>query len=216
MNSGPSISAGLTLALDEAKERQRVISVIGDSTLFHSGLQTIIDNVQRRSNQLCFVLDNSWTAMTGHQPTPGTPTSVQGQKNEIAVDIFGMLKACGVERVVRVNPASVPQMRRVILQMLEQKGFSCILVEKECKLQEKRRPLTDDWKSHYVIVEDRCRKCNRCYSTLTCPAISKNAEGEIVIDSHVCTGCSVCYQICPNSAIVNVRQKRLETGGKDD
>ena len=216
MNSGPSISAGLTLALDEAKERQRVISVIGDSTLFHSGLQTIIDNVQRKSNQLCFVLDNSWTAMTGHQPTPGTPKSVQGEKNEIAVDLAGMLKACGVERVVRVNPASVPQMRRIILQMIDQKGFSCVLVEKECKLQEKRRPLIDDWKSHYVIVEDRCRKCNRCYSTLTCPAISKNAEGEIVIDSHVCTGCSVCYQICPNSAIVNVRERRLETGDDDD
>ncbi len=214
MNSGPSISAGLTKALDEAPERQRVISVIGDSTLYHSGLQTVIECVQQQSNQLCFVLDNSWTAMTGHQPTPGTAKDVLGQKNERAVDLVSLLKACGVEPVVKVNPASVPQMRRVILQMLEQKGFSCVVVEKECKLQEKRRPVTDDWKSHYAIIEDRCRRCNRCYSTLTCPAISKNSEGEIVIDPYVCTGCSVCYQICPNSAIVNVRNRSLPNGGE--
>ena len=94
MNSGPSIAAGVSLALGEAGSSQKVVSVIGDSTVFHSGLQTIIECAQTDSNQVCFILDNSWTAMTGHQPTPGTHCLVDGEHNLRAIDLVSLLKTC--------------------------------------------------------------------------------------------------------------------------
>jgi indolepyruvate ferredoxin oxidoreductase alpha subunit len=154
--------------------------------------------------------------MTGHQPTPGTSSNIDGHKNPGAIDLIALLKACGVDPLVQVNMSSIHQMRRVILEMIKKKGFSCVVVKKECKLQEKRRSLDEKWKSHYVIVQDRCRKCNRCFSVLSCPAISKNSDDEIVIDPHICTGCSACYQVCPNKAIVNIREEVLHKKENDD
>jgi len=44
-------------------------------------------------------------------------------------------------------------------------------------------------------------ECRVCMKFFSCPAIMKE-DGQNVIDSSVCNGCSVCAQICPHQAII--------------
>lgn len=47
-------------------------SFIGDSTFFASGITGVVNAVYNETDIVLIVLDNSTTAMTGHQPHPGT------------------------------------------------------------------------------------------------------------------------------------------------
>ncbi|MFQ5425496.1 MAG: FAD-dependent oxidoreductase, partial [Gaiellales bacterium] len=46
-----------------------------------------------------------------------------------------------------------------------------------------------------------CGNCSACIDTFGCPAFYRK-EGQIRIDPEACTGCGVCADLCPNSAIV--------------
>jgi indolepyruvate ferredoxin oxidoreductase alpha subunit len=37
---------------------------------------------------------------------------------------------------------------------------------------------------------------------INCPALAKASDGFISINPHLCTGCGLCVQVCPNSALV--------------
>ena len=66
MGSSVSTSCGFSKATDK-----KVISFIGDSTFFHSGMTGLANAVYNNHNFTLVILDNGTTAMTGHQPNPG-------------------------------------------------------------------------------------------------------------------------------------------------
>jgi len=70
-------SVGLGSGMAKAQE-ERVISTIGDSTFFHTGLPALVNAVYNRSKLTLIVLDNRITAMTGHQPNPSTGITASG------------------------------------------------------------------------------------------------------------------------------------------
>ena len=74
-----------------------------DPTFFHTGIPGVINAVYQGTDITIIVLDNRTTAMTGHQPHPGTGKRALGD-DSIALDIETLLRACGVEHVARVNP----------------------------------------------------------------------------------------------------------------
>ncbi len=201
MNSGTAIAAGVTLALNG---RDQVVSLIGDSTLLHSGLQTIIEAAATDSDQICFVLDNHWTAMTGHQRTPATPVDDAGRPCT-HLDIEQLLLACGVTRLSRADPFHLDAFRALLKRLKQERGFRVVLMQRECGLQERRRPAKPGWKQCYVIDADRCHECMLCYERFCCPAIVKNAEGKLEIDPVLCSRCGVCEQVCPNGAVASVQ-----------
>ena len=53
-------------------------------------------------------------------------------------------------------------------------------------------------------VSERCPTPRACISQLGCPAFYLDGEA-VCIDAQLCTGCSVCAQVCPEGAIVPVR-----------
>jgi indolepyruvate ferredoxin oxidoreductase alpha subunit len=61
-------------------------------------------------------------------------------------------------------------------------------------------------------VDESCDLCNRCLDELGCSALvrEENAAGatSIRIDPGLCSGCSVCSQICPS-----IKPKRREQAG---
>jgi indolepyruvate ferredoxin oxidoreductase alpha subunit len=65
---GSSVGTGCGFSTTTDK---KVISFIGDSTFFHSGIPGLINAVFNNHNFTLVILDNSTTAMTGHQPHPG-------------------------------------------------------------------------------------------------------------------------------------------------
>ena len=54
-----------------ADKQNRVVSVIGDSTFFHSGITGAARHRVERGNTVTIILDNRTTAMTGGQENPG-------------------------------------------------------------------------------------------------------------------------------------------------
>jgi len=63
MGSSIGTSCGFSKAT-----RKKIISFIGDSTFFHSGIPGLINAVFNKHNATLVILDNGTTAMTGHQP----------------------------------------------------------------------------------------------------------------------------------------------------
>lgn len=214
MNSGVSIASGVALANAHGagNVNQKVVSLIGDSTFFHGGLQTIIECSATGSNQICFILDNGWTAMTGHQPT--FTTRAFGHTDEgscEALSIKKILESFGVKRIYEADPCRINKFKALLNELTSgEAGFSAVVVKRECRLQAKKRgdikkekaaAASRESAEKFEIIKARCAGCNECYSVFTCPAIFKNSEGDLYINQDICVKCGVCRQICPNGAI---------------
>ncbi|MEG2450287.1 MAG: 4Fe-4S binding protein, partial [Clostridia bacterium] len=71
---------------------------------------------------------------------------------------------------------------------------SVIIVRRPCILLSKAaRP-------KYQADHDKCKKCGMCMK-IGCPAINKNADGTVTIDTVMCNGCDICAQMCKFGAI---------------
>ncbi len=216
MNAG----LGIGQAISRFDKKKKVIALVGDSTFFHSGIPVLLNAVQNNADVLYIILDNSWTAMTGHQRTPSTPKCVDGTSLQGSVNIKELVKSLGVTNVKSLDPNSVKRFSSHVKSMLKEKGLKVLIAKRECILQEERRkkilkaesPEKAEAVSLYEIQKERCVKCNECFLELACPAISlkneKTPGGENLeyyyIDPASCVKCGVCYEICPNSAIRKV------------
>jgi indolepyruvate ferredoxin oxidoreductase alpha subunit len=105
MGSGFSIPIGLSKALEKQNDTRKVFGILGDSTFFHSGFNSMVDAVHAKANVCLCVLDNSITAMTGHQENAGTQKNLMGYEVP-AIDILQMVYSTGIdkERVWVVDP----------------------------------------------------------------------------------------------------------------
>ncbi|MBF0501004.1 MAG: indolepyruvate ferredoxin oxidoreductase subunit alpha [Candidatus Riflebacteria bacterium] len=204
MNSGTAIAAGVSLAL---AGRRQIVSMIGDSTLLHSGLQTLIEAAADDSDQVCFILYNHWTAMTGHQATPATPRTAEGVSRP-HIDIKSLLTVLGVKRFDTIDPWRISGLRVLLKRVLHERGFRVVIVERECTLLSNRRRPASGWHRTYRLEPERCHECGMCYERLSCPAIVKNADGVLAIENGLCAHCGVCEQICPNGAIQEIQIRK--------
>ena len=193
MGSSVSSAGGFSKAQD-----QPVVAFVGDSTFFHSGVTGLINAVYNDHNFVLVILDNGTTAMTGQQPHPGVELTEQGRQSP-KVDIKALVKGCGVERVVVVNPLQVEKTITTIRGLLEDKpGVKVVISKSPCPLFERR--VTGKKQKVVFRVTNECDMCRRCLDELGCPAFTycedENECAFISIDEHLCSGCSVCKQIC--------------------
>jgi indolepyruvate ferredoxin oxidoreductase alpha subunit len=104
MGASVTVGLGLRHTLPPAEAR-RVVSVIGDSTFVHSGITGLVEMVYNppASGHVVIILDNSTTAMTGHQEHPGTGRSLNHEPTGKVVfeDIAKSLK---IPRIHVVEP----------------------------------------------------------------------------------------------------------------
>ena len=85
MGAGIGMSHGMSkVVTKEAQQKiqNRVVSVIGDSTFFHSGITGLLDVVWNKSNTVTIIMDNRTTAMTGGQQNPGTGRHADGRPQQ--------------------------------------------------------------------------------------------------------------------------------------
>ncbi|AVX19505.1 indolepyruvate ferredoxin oxidoreductase alpha subunit [Carboxydocella sporoproducens DSM 16521] len=190
---GASIGAALGMEKANPEEfKGRTVAVIGDSTFLHSGITGLLDLVYNGGTGTVLILDNRTTAMTGHQPHPGTGQRLSGEAAP-QVDLAAIARACGVKRIAEVDPFELKAFRQILKEELAAAEPSVIIVRRPCALivKEKNPPL--------VIDPEKCLNCGRCIS-LGCPAISKG-EDKPVIDQALCNGCDLCARVCPVEAI---------------
>ena len=192
------MGADITMAqgLHRADPSVKQIAFIGDSTFFHTGIPGIINAVYNETDITVMILDNSTTAMTGHQPHPGTGRTMMGHAHE-KVHIDRVLAGCNVECIRKADPLDLEASIAAVSEAVAYPGVSVVIFESPCiALVPPQKLLRVD--------ADRCISCRQCVTEIGCPAISLTADDKAVIDDHLCYGCDLCRQVCPAEAIGRV------------
>jgi indolepyruvate ferredoxin oxidoreductase alpha subunit len=197
MGSSVSSSCGFARATDK-----KVISFIGDSTFFHSGITGLVNAVFNRHNLTLVILDNGTTAMTGHQPNPGVEMAAQGRGDaHRRVSIEAVVRGVGVEHVAVIKPFKVKKSIAAIKEAINYQGVSVIISDEICTLYARGLKRL---KKRAFRVSEKCANHRDCINEIACPAFF--VEGERVqIDANACVGCALCAQICPQNAILPVK-----------
>jgi len=205
---GASISMGHGAAQAFVKNgvEKKVVTVIGDSTFFHTGVNSLMGAVYNGSNTVNVILDNRITGMTGHQENPGSGFTLMGTPAK-EIDIPALCKAIGVEHVVTVNPLDLDAVSKSLDEAFAFEGTSVIITRWPCILKKFSPQDLIEFNlepSHCHVIDEKCRGCRVCTKT-GCPAISFNKETKLAsIDPNMCVGCEVCLQACPFDAIEKV------------
>jgi indolepyruvate ferredoxin oxidoreductase alpha subunit len=135
MGASVGVGLGLRHVLPEAEAR-RVVSVIGDSTFMHSGLNGVVEMVYNppATGHVLLVLDNGTTAMTGQQEHPGTGRSLDhGIAGHVSIE--GMCQAAGVKNVDVIDPVRDPAGFEKLLQArLASNDLTVIVARRPCIL----------------------------------------------------------------------------------
>lgn len=184
--------------------KMRVVGVLGDSTFFHTGINSLLDVVYNKGNSTSVILDNRITGMTGHQQNPGTGYTLQGDVTS-EVNIEELVKACGVKHIRTINPNNLSQVKETLDWAFNLEEPSVIITRWPCALKKFSRQDIEEFNNPFTskcsIDTDKCIGCKLCMKT-GCPAISFKSEEKLVcIDKNQCLGCEVCSQVCPKDAI---------------
>jgi len=146
---GASLGVGLGLRhVLPPDQACRVVSVIGDSTFVHSGISGLIEMAYNPppDGHVVIILDNSTTAMTGHQEHPGTGRNLKHEPTGKVV-IEDLARSCGIRRVQVIEPrVGSDAFEQALTEALKSRELAviiarrpCILIAKELKEYEKRR-----------------------------------------------------------------------------
>ncbi len=192
MGGGSGAAGGFSESTD-----QKAISFLGDSTFFHSGIPSLISAKFNNHKFTMVVLDNRTTAMTGHQPNPGTGRHFGGVETEM-VDIEAIVKAIGIGFVETVDSYDVKKVEQVMKRALDYDGVSVVISKCPCPLVlKKEKKLVPKL---CEVDQSKCIQCMTCLKMIACPALM-NKNGKIVVDETQCIGCGMCANVCPKGAI---------------
>lgn len=193
------MGAGLNIAqgVGRIEPDTTCFAFVGDSTFFASAITGVVNAVYNQANMVLIVLDNSTTAMTGHQPHPGTGHTMMGEI-VTKVSIEAVLRGIGLTTVETINPLDLDASIDCVKRVAAKPGVKAIIFKSPCiAITKPDKPLH--------VKAETCINCKKCIRELGCPAIVIH-DGQVQIDSSLCTGCTLCSQVCPVHAI---------TGGDD-
>lgn len=198
------MGGGITMAqgFQVAEPGKKQIAFVGDSTFFASGMTGVANAVYNDHDVTFVILDNATTAMTGSQPHPGTGITLMGERS-VPISIDAVLEALGVELILHADPLNRAHAEELSMLALRHQGPSAIIFRSPCV-----------WLAPFGIPAEvsaeACTGCKRCITDIGCPAIGFAPEargrksgmrGQAIIDPDLCTGCGLCLQVCPFSAI---------------
>ena len=194
MGAGIGTACGISKVIEED-----VVAVVGDSTFFHAAIPGLINAVYNNHKVTLVVLDNLTTAMTGHQPHPGTgKTGMKTRARKILIE--NIARACNVKYVKVVDPFKIKEAMKALKEGLKTRGPAVIIFRQPCALlvlSEKRR------KGEKIVpikISEKCTNCRVCIGAFGCPALYVEND-HVIVNEALCTGCMVCAAICPYDAI---------------
>ena len=203
VDMGASIGNALGIELMKDEEDKRgIVAVIGDSTFYHSGITGLIDIIYNKGTSTVIILDNSITAMTGHQDNPGTGKTLMGEAT-VKMDLIKLVKGLGLEHVYDIDSYDLDGVEKLIKREVERDEPSVIIAHNPCMLlpDMKKKP-----KNKFYIDHDKCTGCKMCIQ-LGCPAISFDKDAKKAnIDKQFCVGCTLCVQTCNFDAIKKIEE----------
>ncbi|MCI9226863.1 MAG: 4Fe-4S binding protein [Dorea sp.] len=165
---------------------------VGDSTFFASAIPGVINAVYNQADMTLIILDNSTTAMTGHQPHPGTGRTMMGSVTD-QIDIEAVLRGIGLKTVETIDPLNHEAAVACVKRTAGESGVKAIIFRSPCIAV--TRP-----SGSMHVTSGKCINCRKCIRELGCPALIIK-DGSVSIDASLCTGCGLCSQLCPADAI---------------
>ncbi|MEM3629578.1 MAG: thiamine pyrophosphate-dependent enzyme, partial [Candidatus Bathyarchaeia archaeon] len=175
------------------------IAIIGDSTFFHAGIPRLINAVYNNHKFVTVVLDNLTTAMTGHQPHPGTGvTGMRTQTKKLLIE--DVAKGCGVTYVKVVDPFKIKEAETALTEALRHQGPSLVVFRAPCALMAVKEKRSKGEKQKACRITNNCTGCMACVKLLGCPALIIEEE-KPSIKQALCVGCGLCISVCPYKAI---------------
>jgi indolepyruvate ferredoxin oxidoreductase alpha subunit len=190
MGAAITIGSGIFHAGDE----RDVVATIGDSTFFHSGIPGLLNAVYNGARMVLVILDNRITAMTGHQPNPGTGVTICGAAAP-QVSIEAICRACGVSWVETVDPYDLASLMATFRSAKELPGVKVVIARQPCVITARKANIV---RGRFEVDPEICTDCGICIG-FGCPAIEKREKKAFI--TGLCSGCGVCAQICPAGAI---------------
>jgi indolepyruvate ferredoxin oxidoreductase, alpha subunit len=190
------MGASITVAsgIAHSGDPRDVVCTIGDATFLHTGIQGLMNAVYNNANMTVVILDNRITAMTGHQPNPNTGATACGVETP-AVSLDAICRACGVTFVETVDPYDITGTVNVLQEAKKRKGVKVVIARQMCVISARRAGVK---RGRYMVDTEACTGCGTCVR-FGCPAIEFSDEKACIND--LCSGCSVCAQLCPVGAI---------------
>jgi len=178
---------------------QNTFAIIGDSTFFHAGIPGLINAVYNNHKVIVAVLDNLTTAMTGHQPHPGTGMTGMHTPSE-RIFIEKVAEGCGVKCVKVVDPFKIKEAEAVLKEALARTGPSVIVFRAPCALMVVRERRRKGAEIVVCKITDKCTNCMACVKLLGCPALIVE-DGKVEINEALCVACGLCASVCPYNAV---------------
>ena len=223
--SGMGLGGGAGIGTKAFLTNKEVV-FMGDGTFFHSGILAVSQAVKLGQDITFIILDNSTTAMTGHQPNPGvdydiigSPTAVQN----ITDAVVGMAGDSDLS-VIRVDPEKRTEYQRLLEKTFLADGVKVIIADKECAITRGRRKRRNqqairkrlgylpEWQ-HMNVNPDICTFCLSCAELTGCPGL-KHIETDYgrKIDTDItwCVNDGACERIGACSAFEHVTIKRKQ------
>lgn len=196
MGASIGTALGMEKALGE-ESHGKILAIIGDGTLLHSGITSLMDLVYNQGHCTVLIMDNSTTAMTGLQGHPGNGTTAKGLPGP-GVNIEKLVEAIGVQWIRIANPYDLEQTEAVLREALAYPGPSVVISRAPCLLL---KPKTLVQQAH--LKEEACTGCGDCFK-VGCVAIERQNLGDKIapkINLDLCVGCTLCVQMCPEKAL---------------
>jgi indolepyruvate ferredoxin oxidoreductase len=224
--SGMGLGGGTGSGTDPFIRNKEVV-FMGDSTFFHSG-QIAIGHAIKIGQDITFIiLDNSTTAMTGHQPTPGVDYDILGKrtpKQDIEEIVRGIAPDSQQVPVVRADPEKRKQYRRLLEATFLADGVKVIIADKECGITRTRRKRRIERgltraqgflpvSQQMGINQEICRFCLACAEQTGCPGLKHvetdyGAKMDTSLSNCVNDGACMRVQACSSFERITIRRKR--------
>lgn len=203
---------GSSLGMAEGQDKVgykdgHIYAIAGDSTFFHAIMPAIVNGVYQNANVTFLILDNYWTAMTGHQPNPATGLSSTGNTTPV-MNIMEVVKSLGTPFLKEANAYELEELEKTLDEAANFQGFSVVVIRGECRIPYLKKYGQNLQKSS--VNPEKCINCKMCID-IGCPAICYDKDKQKPwINSTMCVGCGICNQVCPVGAI------QLEGGAADE
>ncbi|GAB6183118.1 thiamine pyrophosphate-dependent enzyme [Thermodesulfovibrio hydrogeniphilus] len=204
MGASISFGFGMKKAFELAVKEQEIVSIIGDSTFYHTGIPPLIDAVHYNVAFLTVIVDNHTVAMTGNQKTLSDNISSFGEP-VTPILIENVVRGIGVNFIEIVDPYDFEKSIKTLKKakkFIKEKSHPAIIIFRHPCINTKEG-LNQNPKYNVKLLKELCKGCKICINEFECSALIFNEnENKAEIDRTLCIGCGCCAYVCPTKAII--------------